>query len=251
MSCEVHILAFEEEEILPFTLRHYATFAKKIVVHDAQSKDRTKAVSLYAGAIVDPWGLGGVVNDEEYCALKNSCWKETDADWVIVCDADELIYFPKGAEASLASYSSGGGAVIKPEGFEMFSEAYPTTTGQIYEEVFMGAPDNKWYSKPILFSPKMVEDSGLGMGSHDSWPVLKNGDFLHCNANWKHPDPPAYLLHYHQIGPIERIGARYDAVKERMSLSNRVHRRGNFKPGVVHAQEKRDFIMPRLRRVVG
>lgn len=247
---EVHVLCYNEAEILPYTLRHYLTFADKVVVHDAFSTDGSADVARSAGAVVESWGLGGVVNDEEYCALKNACWQGTDAEWVIVCDADELIYFPGGAEDTLMLYDLGGAAVIKPHGFEMFNEVYPTTPGQIYDEVKHGAPDDKWYSKPILFNPRMVEDSGFGVGSHDSWPVLKDGRFLHCGPHWLKPDPACYLLHFHQIGPIERIGSRYDAVRSRMSRQNKAHGWGNLKDGLVHAQEKRNLIIPRLRQVV-
>ena len=41
------------------------------------------------------------VNDIKYAELRNSCWKGTNADWVIVCDLDELLWFPEGAEATL------------------------------------------------------------------------------------------------------------------------------------------------------
>ena len=250
MKVEVHILAYEEERILPYTIRHYKTFADRIIVHDANSPDGTERVSLAAGAEVQKWGLGGEVNDEEYCALKNSCWLGTDADWVIVCDADEMIYFPQDARATLDTYLRIGAAVIKPHGFEMFSYVYPTTEGQIYSEVRHGAPDDKWYSKPILWNANLVADSGLGMGSHESMPVLKNGDYIQCGKHWKFPDPPCYLLHYHQIGPATRIGARYDAIQTRMSRTNKVHGWGNFKPGLVHVQEKRVLILPNLRQVV-
>jgi glycosyltransferase involved in cell wall biosynthesis len=250
MKVEVHILAYEEERILPYTIRHYRTFADRVIVHDAHSPDGTERVSLAAGAEVQKWGLGGEVNDEEYCALKNSCWLGTNADWVIVCDADEMLYFPRNARATLETYLDIGAAVIKPHGFEMFSPTWPTTEGQIYSEVKMGAPDDKWYSKPILWNANIVADSGLGMGSHESMPVLKNGDFLNCGKNWLFPDPPCYLLHFHQVGPAERIAARYDAIQTRMSHTNKAHRWGNFKPGLVHVQEKRDYIIPNLRQVV-
>lgn len=250
MKIEVHVLAYDEDRILPYTIRHYRTFADRIIVHDAHSTDATEEVSISAGAEVQKWGLGGEVNDIEYCALKNSCWIGTDADWVIVCDADELIYFPQDARATLETYLRIEGAVIKPHGFEMFSYDYPTTEGQIYHEVKIGAPDDKWYSKPILWNANLVQESGLGMGSHESMPILKNGDYMHCGKNWLFPDPPCWLLHFHQIGPAERIAARYDAVKSRMSRANRQHGWGNMRPGLEHVYEKRALIVPNLRQII-
>ena len=110
------------------------------------------------------------MNDIKYAELRNSCWKGTTADWVIVCDLDELLYFPEGAEESLGAYTRMGAAVPKPHGFEMFSETYPTGNGQIWDEIKFGAPDNKWYSKAILFNPRLVSDMHYGLGSHECSP---------------------------------------------------------------------------------
>lgn len=250
MKVEVHILAFDEERILPWSIRHYRTFADRIIVHDAHSTDRTEQVSKEAGAEVQKWGQGGVVSDIAYCDLKNSCWLGTDADWVIVCDADEMIYFPQDARATLETYTRIGAAVIKPHGYEMFAYNYPQGEGQIYHQVKMGALDDKWYSKPILFNAHLVEDSGLGMGSHESWPVLRSGEDLRCGPAWYKPDPECLLLHWHHIGPIERIASRYDAVKSRMCRENLANGWGNMKPGIVHAQEKRTGIISRLIKVI-
>jgi len=250
MNVDVHILAFNEAEILNYALRHYATFARSITIHDGGSTDNTADVAAKYGAFILPWDTKGEVNDLLYKERKNGCWKGTNADWVICADADELIYFPSGHEATLLSYEKSGAAVIKARGFEMFSDVYPTHDGQIYEQINMGAPDDFWYGKPLLFSPKRVIESGFGVGSHESEPQLADGRWVNVNRNWPKADPETYLLHYHQIGPIERIAARYDGVRSRMAQVQRDNNWGNMKDGMIHAQEKRDYIIPKLRRVV-
>lgn len=250
MNVEVHILAFNEAQIIAYALRHYSTFAQRIVIHDGGSDDGTQDIAAKYGAEVIPWNTGGRLNDELAMKLKNECWHGTDADWVICVDADEFIYFPAGSKETLAVYDKRGAAVIKPHGFEMFSEEYPTTAGQIYEQCAMGAPDNVWYSKPVLFSPKRVDDSGFGVGAHESTPLLKNGMRVNIGASWPKPSPRTFLLHYHQLGPIERVAARYDATRLRLSAINERNRWGNFEPGLVHAQRKRALILPHLQRVI-
>ena len=250
MSCEVHILAWNEAAILPYTLRHYRTFCDKMVVHDARSTDRTRDIAQWWGAEVRDWNLGDSVDEQKYVELRNGCWRGTDAHWVIVADADEFLWFPEGAGSTLARYEAKGAAVIKPHGFEMFTETYPTTTDQIYDEVKLGAPDDKWYAKPVLFSPIKIADSGLGMGSHESDPVLHDGRKIHVGANWPFAKPPCYLLHFHQIGPIARIAAKYDENLKRRSRYNYEHNMGNFKPGMEHALEKRNYILKSLQNVV-
>lgn len=247
---EVHIVCYNEEHILPYTLRHYATFAGKIVLHDSFSTDHSREIARAAGAEVRDWDTGGQVNDELLTELKNTCWNGTDADWAIVADADEFIYFPEGAAPTLESYSSRGVAIVKPQGYEMTAETFPSTGGQIYEEVKLGAKEGHFYDKPILFSPKMISESGLGIGAHESRPVLRDGRTLNINYNWPYSTPPVYLLHFHHVGPVEFIAARYDRQRARASAMNRKMRWGSFRDGMVEATDQRQRIKAGLVQVI-
>lgn len=250
MICEAHILTWQEELMLPYTLRHYRTFCQRIVVHDSFSTDHTREIAKEAGAEVWDLDTGNQFNDEIHLRRKNTCWVGTSADWVVVGDCDELLYFPSGAELTLAAYEMQELAVIKPHGFEMTSEVFPTTTGQIYDEVKFGARDDKWYAKPIMFSARRVAESGFGVGGHDSHPVLKNGLRLHILSGDIPTFPPCYLLHFHQLGPVERIAKLYDERRQRLAEINVRHGWGNFEPGLKHAQDKRNFIKAGLMQVI-
>lgn len=246
---DVHILTFNEQDILPYTLRHYATFARRIVVHDSFSTDNTRDICRSFGATIKDWDTGGKLNDPLAADLKNNCWKGTDATWVICVDADELVYFPRGVEFTLHNYMLDQVAVVKPCGFELFSETFPTTNGQIYDEVKMGASDDKWYAKPALFSPVHVQEIGYGMGAHDCLAQLKSGQNL--RALWLRPQNPAtYLLHCKHLGPVERVARYYDEKRPRLSDVNVANRWGNFDPGLKHAMDKRATIKHRLERVI-
>lgn len=250
MNVELHLLTHDHEQMLTWALRHYVTFARRIVVHDGGPQGFSRVTAQRFGAECSTWNTDGKLNDELAMKLKNDCWKGTDADWVIVVDCDEFVYFPEGVDKSLQAYESIGAAIIKPHGFEMFSDVFPTGDGQIYDEVKMGATDDKWYAKPILFSPKRVEDPGFGIGAHEARATMATGQVFHIGSGWGYANPPAYLLHMHQIGPIEHVAQRYDDTRKRLAKINEMHGWGNFKPGMVHAQEKRDYILPRLRQVI-
>jgi len=240
---EVHVLAYNEEEILPFTLRHYLTVASRIVVHDARSTDATRAIALRYGAEVRDWDTGGCLDDEAARTLKNTAWRGTQADWVIVADADELIHFPHGVEDTLRRYGSRSVAVVKPRGWEMFSEVFPTGPGQIYDEVKMGTEETRWYAKPILFAPSRMDEIFFSAGAH-SCRYRVNGRWL--DSPRVATDPECWLLHCSHLGPIERIAAKLDAKRARLSALNVERRWGNFDPGMKHAQDKRALIMPGL-----
>jgi glycosyl transferase family 2 len=249
VNIHVHLLSHDHEPILKWSIRHYRTFANRIVVHDGGPDHTQKIHALTHGCEVLEWETGGQLNDELAMKLKNECWIGTDADWVIVADADELIYFPQGATLTIAGLEDLGAAMIKPQGYEMFSDELPPEKGQIYETIKDGARDDKWYAKPILFSPARISETEFGLGAHEADPVMKNGKQYHVGANWP-ISPDVYLLHFHQIGGLQRIAERYDATRKRLSRVNEQHLWGNFKPGLEHAQEKRDYILPRLQSVI-
>ena len=180
--------------------------------------------------------------------IKNECWLGTKADWVMVVDADEFIYFPEGAVSTLSWYVMAGLPLVRPQGYEMFSSVEPSGEGQIYDEIKDGARDDHWYGKPCVFSPLLVAAMEFAPGAHTSIATLKDGSTF--GSPGIPTEPPFYLLHYHQIGPIERIAKKYDRTRSRMCEANVQHGWGNFEPGIKHALDKRNMILSRLERVI-
>ncbi len=251
MILEAHLLCYDERDIIGYAIRNLKTFADRIIVHDAGSTDGTRDVCKAWGVDIREWAIGGILDDETNMNLKNSCWKGTDADWVAVLDCDEFLYFPQGTRKTLDTYQRLHAAVIKAHGFDMYCEQYPTTEGQIYDEVKMGAPSDKWYGKPALFSPLRLKEINFGIGAHEADPLLMNGHRLRVGHTWPKANPPTYLLHYHHgVGPIERVAARLDAKRQRLSDRNVAKRWGNFDPGLKHAEDKRVGILAGLTQVV-
>src|ERR1035437_2083346 len=249
MKIECHVLACNEEEILQYTLKHYTSFCSRTVMHDLGSSDSSKAIAQAYGVKIVDGDSGNQVNDIVNKKIKETCWQGTDADWVICADADELIYFPDGHKEAFESYTAQNIPIVKPHGWEMTSEAMPTTAGQIYDEIKMGGRDDQWYAKPIIFTPKMVGCIEFGAGAHVCRGTNKDGTLMFENPT-VFSKPPAYLLHYHQIGSIERIAKKYDRTRSRMCDANVNNKWGNFEPGIKHAQDKRNFILSRLERVI-
>jgi hypothetical protein len=245
-----HILAFNEERIMPFTMRHYKSFCSRVTVHDFGSSDSTKAVALAYGAEIQQWDCGGKFDDLLNKKVKNECWVGSDADWVICVDTDEFLYWPEGVEKSFAAYSVQGLPIIKPSGYEMLSDVYPTCSGQIYDEVKMGGRDDFWYGKSVCFSPKLVAEVDFGAGAHVVTVKLKDGKTLNVNHDWPLSLPVCQLLHFHQIMPIEEIAAKYEATKARMSENNIKNNWGWHGVGLVHATDKRNSILAHLEQVI-
>jgi hypothetical protein len=165
-------------------------------------------------------------------------------------DADELIYFPKGVTQTLEEYDRNNIHIVQPYGYEMYSENFPTGSGQIYDEVKHGARDDRWYSKPILFAPKRITKLEFAPGAHQCHVTPKLGErYLVDNKNHKFTVPTCWLLHCKHLGPIARVGKKYDVQRTRLAEINVKQKWGNFDPGEKHARDKRAHIINKLEKI--
>ena len=172
MRIEVFAICYNEEALLPYFLRHYSSFAQRIVVYDNYSTDRSVEICR-ANPLVEviKYGSGDRIRDDIYLQIKNNCWKGSPADWVIICDIDELVYHPNIRQV-LADCNS---TLIEPELFNMFAEKFPITEGQIYDEVLMGIQGG---GKKNLFKPRDIMEINYDPGCHVAFPegrVVDNG----------------------------------------------------------------------------
>jgi hypothetical protein len=116
------------------------------------------------GAEIWKYNIPDELNDQIHIDIKNNCWKESKADWVIVCDADEFIYHP-----DIVNFLSKTTATIFcPRLFNMYSERFPTTEGQIYDEINMGVEGG---GKINLWRPSEIREIDFAVGCHNARPV--------------------------------------------------------------------------------
>jgi GT2 family glycosyltransferase len=153
-------------------------------------------------------------------------------------DADELAYFPCGVEATLAAYAAQRQPVILAEGWDMFSETFPTTDGQIYEQVRRGMPNHPIYSKPVLFQPSLVEEMNFDGGAHRANALLKNGSHLDM-TRMVSQTPRTLLLHYKWLGPVELLTNRLRLRRRRLSAENLRRHWGSYEDPLVQARTTR------------
>ena len=195
MRIEAFILAWNEAELLPFTLKHYS-FCDKITVFDNYSTDGSDRIAQGMGCEVKKFGIPGVLDDKEYLKIKNNCWKGSVADWAIVCDTDEILHFRPVS-----------GTVATTFGFNVVSRETPKET---LSELTRGAPDTS-YSKLVCFNPKAVKDINYVYGCHVANP---RGDI-------RMSEEILPLLHYRCIGGPERLVKRHRQYRQRMSELNK------------------------------
>jgi glycosyltransferase involved in cell wall biosynthesis len=155
-------MARNEARMIPYLMRHYGQFAKVIFL-ESNSTDNTVTLARSLGAEVRQYIMPDELDDKTHVDLKNECWKGSQADWVMVVDADEFIYHPYLIDV-LENIDA---TIIQPSFHNMFSDKFPTTKKQIYDEVKYGTFDGGiWFSKPIIFKPLQIRAMNWFPGSH-------------------------------------------------------------------------------------
>lgn len=202
MRITLYFINWDDSFYIPFLHKHYSQFCQKMVMYDGFSSDGSQDIATKLGIEVREFGRPGVLDDEVYRSLKNNCWKEErgKSDYVIICDADEFV---------LPDKLIGTAPVVK--GFNMISEHLPVN--DIFE-INTGS-ESESYSKQAIFSPTHIDEINYVHGCHKnhiSGTITTSG---HCR-----------LLHFRQIGGVERMIARHSDYRERMSKFNLRHGMG-------------------------
>lgn len=204
----VYTVCWNEERFLPFFIKHYSSFCDKIIVYDNESTDSTLDIlAQNPNVSVITYKTGNKINDNEYQRIKNNAWKQSrdKADFVIVCDIDELLYAKTGDIKSILKQTNK--TVFRPDGYEMMSENFPLYNKPLREQC--KGLFSEYYCKKIIFDPHCIVDINYYPGCHEADPrgFVKTGtsEFL--------------LLHYKRLG-VDYVVNRYRAFEARLSQQN-------------------------------
>jgi glycosyltransferase involved in cell wall biosynthesis len=195
---EAYLVAFNEDETIHLSIKHYQKFCSRVTILNNHSTDRTVEIAKSMGCRIKNFGTPGVLNDRDYINIKNECWKEGKYDWVIVCDADEILQEPKNI--------SQVGTIFKTSGWNVFSHEMPKND---WLEITNGHPEEN-YSKTVMFNPKQITDINFRIGCHVSSP--------RGNVIWA--EETLTLFHYRNVGGPQRLVDRHNLYRPRMSEEN-------------------------------
>jgi hypothetical protein len=202
-------ICWNEEKILPFVLDYYSSICEKMVIMDNESDDDSTAIiRSYKNTEVRTYSTNGEIRDDIYLEIKNNIWKESrgKADWVIVCDVDEILYHPN-LIAKLDELKEKGINIIKPHGFDMYAKDYPKNS---LLEIKTGIKDNRLLGKCIIFNPNSVEEINYKTGCHKCYPT----------GNLKfYKEDDIKLLHYKCLN-LDFLLGRFELLKNRLSHYN-------------------------------
>lgn len=165
MRIETYILCNNEEIMLPYLMRHYSQFSDVIIL-ESRSTDNTVQMAHKLGAEVWTYDWPDELNDELITDVKNNCWRESKADWIMIVDADEFIYH----QDITKDLSESRYTVIRPRFFDMYSDKFPTTKKQIYDEVQYGIEQLSPSPKMNIFRMSAIKEMKYAPGCHDADP---------------------------------------------------------------------------------
>lgn len=239
MTIWTYTIAHNEQAILPFFLRHYATVSDRIIVYDHGSTDDTAAIARSHPKVELRDYAPPQWDEQEVVDFVSRQYREAHmrADWVIWVDTDEFIYHP-----TLRSYLNEckRNAVNLPltEGYTMIADEFPAGDGQLYEYCRTGVPDAV-YSKPCVIDPALP--------AINYRPGRHNCDAVGANRG---ADAAIKLLHYRYFGPAwhqERNARQYSRLSERVLRSDMAY---HVRPGNDQRYSPAWYAQERERRVV-
>lgn len=209
MSVDAYIICWNEASTIHLTISHYKKICRNIYILDNFSNDGTREICEKMGCIVSFFGTLGVLDDREYLRIKNNIWKGSDADWVIVCDADEILDINIHLlEIAYQQFET----IFKTNGWNIFSNDVPLES---WSEITTGLPDKK-YSKLVCFNPKEIKEINYVYGCHEAKP---EGKVWFCELE-------TTLFHYKHIGGAKRVADRHALYASRMSEWNKRYKCG-------------------------
>lgn len=218
MKIHSHILAWNEEKILPYTLDYYSTFCEKIFIYDNMSDDNSDEIyKRYPKVEVIKWDSNNEINEINYIKIKTESYKERsrnqNVDWVIVCDCDEFLYHPNLIDL-LVDYKNNGITVPKVCGHDMVSEIFPEYDGKLLvDKVKVGSERYQPMCKNIVFNPDL--DVNYGIGAHS----------FNCDNAVFSETEELKLLHYKFLGK-DYVKKLYIDRAKRLSSFNKQNKFG-------------------------
>jgi hypothetical protein len=213
MKIHAHILSWNEEKILPFTLDYYSTICEKIFIYDNMSSDSSDEIyKKYPKVEVIKWDSDNTFHDGMNAKIKSEEYRNRsrnqDVDWVIICDCDEILYHENLIE-KLKEYKNNGITYPKVNGHDMFSDQFPQYDGTLITDIIKyGSDVYEPMSKQIIINPNV--NITYGMGAHSSF----------CENCKTTESAELKLLHYKFID-FKYVLSRYRNANKRLSKFNK------------------------------
>ena len=178
--------------MLPYFFRHYDSLVDRYFIDDNGSTDRSRDVlAANRKVVLGEFHITGGSFVQAAAAHYNQCWKQSRglADWVIVVNVDEHVYHAD-LRAYLGACTANGVSIIRPQGYNMVADGWPSSRKPLWKTVQHGMRDPIW-DKPQVFDPNRIAEINFQVGRHSASPT---GEVLFPRTE------RARMLHYKYLG---------------------------------------------------
>lgn len=208
MNITIHILCYNEEILLPYTLEFYKSRfpAAKFVIIDNMSTDSTLYIAEGYGCDIRPFDTEGKLSDLNFQNIKNNQWKYATTDWVAIVDCDEWLDIN---EEQLGIEARRGRTIIRSEAYHMINMEDNLSIPNITHG-FRDEQTGIFYDKCLFFDRTQIQEINYNVGAHAIRPV----------GNVNFTDGTYRMLHYKYLSP-QYLVDRYRVYAERMSEENK------------------------------
>jgi glycosyltransferase involved in cell wall biosynthesis len=184
----IYLLCYNEEVLLPHTLKHYSTRFPNatFVIIDNESTDKSVEIAKEFGCEIYNWSTNNIANIIENLKLKDNIWKSAKTDWILIADMDEWLEI---TQEQLDLEDSRGITILRSRGVQIVAESDSLLLDDIdLHSLKNGYYDNN-YDKIICFKRSVITDINYTRGAHKANPkgnvvfqkvpyILKHMNFL-------------------------------------------------------------------------
>lgn len=173
MIIHLYALCWNEEQLLPYFFRHY-DWIDTFFIYDNFSTDHSRELLLqHSNVILNNFEITTNSFVKEAQIFYNEIWKNSRevADWVVICNIDELMYHPTNMLTYLQQCKFNEVTICPAIGYEMISTTFPITNNKITDIITNGMPYPKELNKIQIFNPNAIQESNYNVGRHQMRPT--------------------------------------------------------------------------------
>lgn len=213
MKIDLYTFCWNEMDILPFVVDYWKRFVTHAYVYDNGSTDGSvEYLKQFDWITVEHFETNGT-DDAKLRDLKNAEWKKSKgkADWVVICDMDEIVY-SKDLLKEFEYASANGYTAIDCDWYWFCEDYLPKyeNDGKLLHQKC-----SKFFINPgkhLIFNPNEIDEINYVVGAHSANP----------KGNYKpYKSDKIVVFHTNKGFGIDYKIERYKVMNDNLSETNR------------------------------
>ncbi len=220
MNVNIFLLCFNEERIIPHTIKHYRDRIPncKITIYDNMSTDNSVLLAKNNNCEVITFDTNGENNVYIKRDIFNKCWKNVRRGWIIVADMDEWLDITMD---DLNKELIKGTSIISTKGCDMIGESNSVILDDIDLHKINKYILNTFETKNICFLREKIINMNYTVGHHKCTPV---GKIIYSSSIYN-------IKHMNYLGLpyiMDKVVNRYNRSKSMQKKNLSIHYTNNL-----------------------